>query len=269
MRLTEFFYLLGLKPSARVYGHSTETVHLEKDGEVKFALWRNPRFNGFEILQSEIDELRTFISDGDVAIDIGAHCGDTALPMALACGPNGFVLAFEPNPFVFSILASNAILNPGKYNIVAFPYAVTNQDEALVFKYNGPDFPNGGDKHGSSVWKHGSTYSLPVEGRRIGPMIRARLGEKVSKLRYIKTDIEGHDLSALKSIEDLVDEARPRVKSEVNVHNTPEERRALYRFFAEKGYAVHLVEQSTLFGRKLAESDMASIRHFDIFAVPE
>ena len=249
MRLTEFFYLLGLKPSARVYGHSTETVHLEKDGEVKFALWRNPRFNGFEILQSEIDELRTFISDGDVAIDIGAHCGDTALPMALACGPNGFVLAFEPNPFVFSILASNAILNPGKYN--------------------GPDFPNGGDKHGSSVWKHGSTYSLPVEGRRIGPMIRARLGEKVSKLRYIKTDIEGHDLSALKSIEDLVDEARPRVKSEVNVHNTPEERRALYRFFAEKGYAVHLVEQSTLFGRKLAENDMASIRHFDIFAVPE
>lgn len=268
VRLTEFFYLLGLKPSARVYGHSTEKVHLAKDGDIEFALWRNPRFNGFDILQSEIDELRGFISDGDVAIDIGAHCGDTALPMALACGPTGLVLAFEPNPFVFSILASNAILNPGKYNIVAFPYAVADRDGPLVFKYNGPDFPNGGDKHGMAVWKHGSTYALPVEGRRIGPLIRARLGTKVARLRYIKTDIEGHDLSALKSIEDLVDGARPRVKSEVNVHNTPDERRALHRFFAQKNYDIHLAERSTLFGRKLAENDMTSIQHFDIFAVP-
>jgi len=268
VRLREFFYLLGIKPSARVYGHSTETVELARDGSVKFALWRNPRFTGFEILQSEIDELRTFISDGDVAIDIGAHCGDTTLPMALACGPKGLVLAFEPNPFVFSVLASNATLNPSKCNIVAYPYAVASQDGPIVFKYNGPDFPNGGEKKEMSVWKHGSTYSLPVEGRRIAPMVQERLDGKVSKLRYIKTDVEGHDLSALKSIEDLIDEARPHIKAEVNRHNTAEERLALYRFFKDKNYTIHLAAQNTLFGRVLAESDMTSIRHFDIFAVP-
>lgn len=269
VRLTEFFYLLGFKPSARVYGHTTEVVELARDGTVKFALWRNPRFTGFEITQSEVDDLRSFISDGDVAIDIGAHSGDTALPMALACGPNGLVLAFEPNPFVFSVLASNAALNPGKYNIVAYPYAVAAQDGPLVFKYNGPDFPNGGDKNGTSVWQHGSTYNLPVEGRRISPLIRERLADRISKLRYIKTDIEGHDLSALKSIEDLIDEARPHIKSEVNRHNTAEERRGLHRFFRDKGYSVSLVEQNTLFGRFLSEDEMLSIRHFDVFAVPD
>lgn len=139
----------------------------------------------------------------------------------------------------------------------------------MVFKYNGPDFPNGGEKKEMSVWKHGSTYKLPVEGRRIAPILRERLGGRISKLRYIKTDVEGHDLSALKSIEDLIDKARPHIKAEVNRHNTAEERRILYRFFADKNYTIHLAEQNTLFGRILAERDMESIRHFDVFAVPK
>ncbi|MCG7507218.1 hypothetical protein [Mesorhizobium retamae] len=99
-------------------------------------------------------------------------------------------------------------------------------------------------------------------------MIQEHLAGKVAKLRYIKTDVEGHDLSALQTIEDLIDEACPHVKTEVNRHNTPDERRALHRFFAGEGYIVRLAEQNTLFGRELAEDEMGSLRHFDIFAVP-
>ena len=34
---------------------------------------------------------------------IGAHIGDTTLPIALAAGKKGFVLALEPNPYVFHV----------------------------------------------------------------------------------------------------------------------------------------------------------------------
>lgn len=91
---------------AKIHGHIVET-----------AQWRNPRNTRFDVLQSEIDDLRTFLSDGDVAIDIAAQIDDTTLPMTLACGQSGWS---EPNPFIFSVLASNAVLNPTKCNIIAF-----------------------------------------------------------------------------------------------------------------------------------------------------
>ena len=51
---------------------------------------------------------------GDAAIDIGAHTGDTALPVALAVGPQGAVFALEPNPFTYKVLIANAGLNREK-----------------------------------------------------------------------------------------------------------------------------------------------------------
>lgn len=65
--------------------------------------------------------------------------------MAFACGPNGMVFAFEPNPFVFFVLARNAVLNPVKCNIIAYSYAVTAKDGPMVVKYGGPDYQNGGE----------------------------------------------------------------------------------------------------------------------------
>jgi hypothetical protein len=89
MRLREFFYLIGLKPSARIYGHAIQIIDLPKDGRVEFARWRNPRMPELVVRQSELDELRSFIAEGDVAVDVGAQTGDSTLPIALACGATG------------------------------------------------------------------------------------------------------------------------------------------------------------------------------------
>jgi len=270
MRLKEFFYLLGLKPGARVYGHRIQVIDLPRDGRVEYARWLAPNARDLSLQQAELDDLRKFLHEGDLAIDIGAAVGDSTLPIALACGRSGAVIAFEPNPFTFAILGANAALNPGRTNIIPIPYAATDTDASLVFDYGNPWFSNGGDHTGVSPWRHASTFHLPVEGRRVEPIVRARFGDRLARLRYIKTDVEGHDLAALRSLEGLVREFRPYIKSEVGKFAPAEDRLAMHRLLTGYRYTIRRPENGTLFGPVLAEGDLLkSTRSFDIFAVPQ
>ena len=65
------------------------------------------------ITQPAVDAIRQFVSPGDFVIDIGAHSGDTTVPMALAAGQGGCTLALEPNRYVFKVLAANVTLAAG------------------------------------------------------------------------------------------------------------------------------------------------------------
>jgi hypothetical protein len=152
MRLKEFFYLIGFKPGAKVYGHRIQVIDLPRDGRVEFARWLAPKARDLSLQQSELDELRTFLCDGDLAVDFGAQVGDSTLPIALACGKNGAVIAFEPNPFTFAILGANSALNSDRTNIVPVPYAATESDGSFVFDYGDPWCANGGDHGEVSAW---------------------------------------------------------------------------------------------------------------------
>src|SRR5438046_3244677 len=110
---------LGLgSASPREYPSTVATFTLPIDGEVRFAQWQHPNETLKVISQDEVTALREFLRPGDVAIDIGAHTGDSTLPIALALGVSGTVFALEPNPYVFKVLAVNAGLNRSKTNIV-------------------------------------------------------------------------------------------------------------------------------------------------------
>lgn len=266
MRLKEFCYLIGFKPRPKVYGHRVQVIDLPLDGRVEFARWLAPKASDLSLQQSELDELRTFLRDGDLAVDIGAQVGDSTLPIALACGRNGAVMAFEPNPFTFAILGANAALNPDRTNIIPVPYAATESDGSFVFDYGDPWFANGGDHTKVTVWHHGSVFSIPVEGRRIEPIIRARFRDFLKRLRYIKVDAEGQDLAVLRSVEGLIREFRPYIKAEVGA--LAEDRIAMHRLLTGHRYTIRQVTKDALFGPVLAESDMAGESLHDIFAVP-
>lgn len=269
MRLKEFFYLLGLRPGLRIYGHRIQHIDLTTDGPIEYARWLSPAAVDLSLEQDEIDELRTFLTEGDVAIDVGAQVGDSTLPIAIACGASGTVLAFEPNPLTFAILAANASLNPTRTNIVPTPYAAADADGPLVFDYGNPFLDNGGNHDGISRWRHASAFSIPVQGRRLEAFIRSRYAELLPRLRYLKTDVEGHDLAVLRSVEALIDEFRPFIKAEVNGILSNQERRALYDFLTEHGYAVRRVRGRNLFGRRITASDeMNATKTFDVFATP-
>ncbi len=269
MKLKEFMYVLGLRPKPRRYGQRRQIIDLPIDGKVEYARWLHPKAQDLRIAPEEMLELRRFLKPGDFAIDIGAHSGDSTLPIALACGVEGAVLALEPNPYAFEILKANAALNPQKTNIVPLCCAITEQDGTFEFSYGDPGFINGGDFSERSVWEHGSAFTIQVRGRPLQHILNDMPAERVSRLRYIKTDTEGHDARILHSIRDILERYRPYIKAEVYGRLSSEERIGLHGSLSGLGYSVFKVEGGMLFTeRRLSAPDMMRWTHFDIFAVP-
>ncbi|MCA9258692.1 MAG: FkbM family methyltransferase, partial [Planctomycetales bacterium] len=126
------------------WGYDVRTFNLPRDGEVQYAQWLHPYETEKPMTQGEVDGLRNFIKPGDFAIDIGAHTGDTTVPMALAAGREGCVLGLEPNPYVFAVLEKNAALNRDQTHIEPRCFAATEQEGKFVFHYSDASFCNGG-----------------------------------------------------------------------------------------------------------------------------
>jgi len=50
-------------------------------GEIFYTQWLHPKKAQKQIREEDVDELKTFLAPRDVAIDIGAHTGDSTLPI--------------------------------------------------------------------------------------------------------------------------------------------------------------------------------------------
>lgn len=270
MKLKEVFYLLGLKPKIRAYGHRIESVELAPGDSVDFAYWLHPASRPDRIDAAQVAALSEFLRPGDTAIDIGAQIGDTTVPMALAAGAQGCVFAFEPNPAAFAVLEANAGLNRERVHIVPYRYAAGDGPGKLVFRYSDPGLCNGGELRGLSRWRHAHAFEIEVETVDAERFLRERHPVEISKLRYLKVDSEGADLRVLRSMSGLVDEFRPFVRCEVYRHLSREEREELFRFFLDRGYALHrFVSPREYRGPRLGLEDVCHEEHYDLFAVPE
>ncbi len=266
MNPRELLYALGLRPGPRTYGIELRSFDLPREGRVEYAQWTHPRETPKAITQDSIDALRTFLAPGDVAIDIGAHTGDTSIPMALVTGAAGCVVALEPNRYVFPVLERNAALNRGRTRILPLMFAATPQDGEFEFEYSDPGFCNGGRHEGISRWRHAHAFKLAVQGRNLHAYLRSHLPELLPRLKYIKVDTEGYDLAVLTSLASLIEERRPCIRAEVFRHLTEAQRVALLRFLTGLGYTVRKIEsESDYRGPVVASGDVMKWRHFDVF----
>lgn len=269
MKLKEVLYGLRLKPAVREYGYHLEDFEFAKEGRVQYAAWDHPKENPKPFDQGYVDVLREFLKPGDFAVDVGAHSGDTVLPMALAVGASGGVFALEPNPHVFSVLAANANLNRDKTRIYPLMFAATEEDGEYEFGYSDPGFSNGGFHQGISPWRHGHFFTLKVQGRNLIRFLEREYPREMSKIRYLKIDAEGHDHAIVHSLRNLIVANRPYLRTEVYKHLTLEARRAYFHELTKLGYALHKFEDDKHYrGPQLTESMLMDWKHFDIFAVP-
>lgn len=270
MKLRGLVHLLGVRPKPRTYGHDVRVFDLPSDGRVEYAQWLHPRESSKTVAQETVDELRRFLRPGDVAIDIGAHTGDSTIPIALAVGPTGCVLALEPNPFVFPVLEKNAQLNADKTRIIPLMCAATPEDGQVEFEYSDSGFCNGGRHEGMSRWRHGHAFPLTVEGRNLPSYLSRQHPHLLPRLTYIKVDAEGYDLTILTTLAGVIAERRPYIKAEVYAHADRAQRARLFQFLAEQRYVVRKVESERNYrGQVLGQADLMRWRHFDVFCTPE
>ncbi len=269
MKLKELAYLLGLQPRLKTYGFKVKSFDLPKDGKIEYAQWLHPKDRGTEIKQASVDALRKFLSPGDVAIDIGAHSGDSTIPIALAVGKAGCVLALEPNRYVFPVLKKNSELNTEKTRIIPLMFAATPEDAEMEFQYSDSGFCNGGRFQGMSRWIHGHAFKLKVQGRNLHSYIHKEFPELLPRIRFIKIDTEGYESEVLRSLDSLLSTCRPFLKVEVYRKLDDTQRRDLYRLISAHHYVIHkIADDGYQKGEALAEQDISNWRHFDIFCVP-
>lgn len=251
------------------YGHRIQTYNLPKDGKIDFAVWLNPLEKPKKITQGSVDFFRKFIKEGDLAVDIGSHMGDTTVPMALAAGVTGNVLAFDPNPHVFKILTVNTSLNKEKINITPLPYAITSEDGEYFFTSSEASFNNGGVGKDESN-RHGSyTLKEKIKGINLEKYLKENLNSRLPRLSFIKVDTEGYDKTVLASITNLLETNKPTVIAECFGKLTKHERNELYDLLYTRGYVIHHFgdfDVSTEFVL-IDREGMNRWKHFDLLAV--
>ena len=254
-----------------VYGSTVVTFQLEREGEVRFARWLHPKeANDPKVIrQEDVDALRRLVREGDTVIDIGAHTGDTTVPLALAVGASGCAFALEPNPYVWKILDENAKLNRDKTNIVPLNFAATETDGAFTFHYSDGGYCNGGFLSRLKNQRHGHRQALEVQGRDLEAFLRREHPERLKRLAYIKVDTEGYDAFVISSMIGLIRERRPVIVCEVYSRLNEEERGHLFDVLDGAGYECRRYEGGgPADGKPLTRVDMADSKTFDMMAVP-
>jgi FkbM family methyltransferase len=247
------------------FGYRIDSFQLKEEGKVDYANWLNPLLQPKKVTQEEVNFFKSIIRKDSLVIDIGANTGDLTVPIALATGHKGLVLALDPNTQVFAILAANAKLNKDKTNIVPLQFAATETDGEFYFASSEATFSNGGLINDTNDFAHGK-FKLKdkVRGVHLETYLRNNYAEWIPNISFIKVDTEGNDLSVLKTVENIIADYKPSVVAEVFPTLTKQERDDLFHFFSEKGYTIYDLSHLDLNGGV----NRVLLKHADEMATP-
>ncbi len=153
----------------------------------------------FKTDEPEYDILGNFISSGDWVIDIGANIGHYTRRFSELVGERGRVIAIEPVPETFSLLAGN--LNCGKLNnITLLNVAASDRTGAVGMRI--PTFDTGlrnyYESHIANDRPDLLVMALELDSLRIPHSIR-----------LVKIDVEGHQLAVLKGMIEVLEKNHP------------------------------------------------------------
>jgi FkbM family methyltransferase len=183
---------------------------------------------------------------GDFAIDAGGCWGDTALYFAHKTGPSGRVASFEFLPANLSIYRKNLAMNPHLAERISL-------HEQAVWSETGKELLVTPDGPGTRVLESPSdTTGLRVSTRRIDDLLA---DGTLPRIDFIKMDIEGAELQALKGSVGALRQFRPELAITVyhkfrdfwEIPNFLDRLGLGYRFYL-RHFTIH-AEETVLFAR--------------------
>ena len=174
-----------------------ETVHA--------IIWAKRHLLG-QLKVKEISTIQKFVAPNDTCFDIGAHSGSWALALS-APVPSGHVYAFEGFPYYARVLNMTMRLLKRK-NITVINRAVVDNDSSV-----------------SVIWKDVTGMRLTGKTHVVGPYERFidpilvegialdtfldQIPIHMRGVRFVKMDIEGTELLALRGGTSLIETRRP------------------------------------------------------------
>jgi FkbM family methyltransferase len=155
----------------------------------------------------EIDLIENFLLDGynlpgicavetnDVVLDLGAFNGNSSIALSRPAGEQGKVYAFEPNPVMQEILARN-LKRMNCVNVEIIPRGAGDAPNVLKFTIQGA--ASRFDPFGDVDVQIGKVDDFVVE-------------RGLSKVDFIKLDVEGFEMPALRGATSTIRTFRPKL----------------------------------------------------------
>lgn len=175
----------------------------------------------------EYDRLQAWVKPGDWVLDIGANVGNYTARLSQLVGPRGRVLAMEPVPETFELLTGNLARFPLR-NVSLFNVAASNRIGLAGMSV--PKLETGlENRYMARLSDIDSTFDvlcLPVDAFDLA-----------APVRFVKIDVEGHELQALQGMRNLLARDHPVLVVEGRSAEVA-------MFLAELGYSYEQAERS-------------------------
>lgn len=159
--------------------------------------------------KSQTDAVRRFLRPGGFVIDAGANFGHYALVAATALGPDGLVLAFEPHPDAFALLAANRDLLSHP-NLVAVQAGLGAMDGTLPIWTDAAN-PGGHSFLDQNLRAAGAPATVRVY--RLDSYLAQHHAGRAPDL--IKIDVQGFEARVVQGAAETIRRHRPAVLCEI------------------------------------------------------
>jgi FkbM family methyltransferase len=171
------------------------------------------------------------LDKGDCAIDGGANQGIFTCAFASAVGSTGHVYAFEPQAYAVSCIHRNMGLN-AMNNVTVFEGALSDATgETFLVTDRGPVAAfTSAEPQGAKPIR---VKSFSIDGLASSDELR--------DAQFIKLDVEGAELKALRGARSMVRRAKPRICAEVWSETLYDE---IERFLQPLGYKTYVFNES-------------------------
>ena len=136
----------------------------------------------------------------DVVIDAGANMGHIAIFLSQKVGTGGKVYCFEPDKFNIQYLKENLSLNRDLPDNIVIEELLLWNENVLV------DFEETGTVGSSAIWFSGTASLTKKQAVTLDDWAEEK---RLHRLDYIKMDIEGAEIEAIKGCQNIIKKFKP------------------------------------------------------------
>lgn len=212
--------------------------------------WRSSKAFIFGTYEREVvRSLCDVVQPASTVVQAGAHIGYFTLLLAKLVGPQGTVIAFEPVPENFRVLAENVEMN-GCRNVILEKRAVAARSGITSLRTNDNDRLT----YTASLLRGGP--ALDVEAISLDDYV-SRL---VQPIHFVMMDVEGAESDVLEGMRNTLTRDFPKVLVELHGFDALGESHPALRTLRDVNYSFRFLEPGGAQVHALAEPRTSGIR---------
>jgi FkbM family methyltransferase len=197
----------------------------------KFSFYYRAFKYRFKKDKAEIRFLSKILAPGSIAIDVGAHKGAYTFWLRRAVSATGKIVAFEPQPILYDYL-EECVEKIHWNNVIVENYALSSTPGEMSL-YVPSHSPSPGATLDTDLGKDFQVkYIVKVD--TLDSYVKTH---SISKIHFIKCDVEGHELEVFRGAETILSNHSPILMFECEQrHNKNRSINDTFDYLASLGY---------------------------------